>query len=161
MDTAWDSELAQFLTDLTAVQEETLRVLMRKRELLAKVDMEGLAMLAADEQNVIARLQECLQRREQLLAHAAEEGLPADRLQSVADALPSKQRQHLKGQFTSAGAKTRLLQHHSMANLLVVQKSLIHLGQLLQIIATGGRLQPTYGNGEPVGNTGSLVDRAA
>jgi hypothetical protein len=36
---------------------------------------------------------------------------------------------------------------------VIAQRTLIHLSQLLEIIATGGRLQPTYGRAvaEPCG----------
>jgi hypothetical protein len=44
---------------------------------------------------------------------------------------------------------------------VLVQRSLLHLSQLIEIIATGGRPQPTYGNGPERQNCGSLVDRAA
>jgi hypothetical protein len=60
-----------------------------------------------------------------------------------------------------ASHRARLLQHHSLVNWVLVQKTLIHLSQLLEIIATGGRLQPTYQRDGTVQATGALVDRAA
>jgi hypothetical protein len=42
----------------------------------------------------------------------------------------------------------------------LVQKALIHLSQLLEIIATGGAFQPTYHKGGPVPAGGALMDRA-
>jgi hypothetical protein len=44
--------------------------------------------------------------------------------------------------------------------LVVVQRTLIHLSQMLEIIATGGQMQPTYGKKESVQARGALVDRA-
>jgi hypothetical protein len=55
----------------------------------------------------------------------------------------------------------RLLQHHSLANWVLAQRSLLHVAQMLEIIATGGRLQPTYGNGESSMSGGALVDHQA
>ena len=50
METAWDSEIADFLQHLSAVQQETLDMLVRKRELLARTDAQGLAALGGEEE---------------------------------------------------------------------------------------------------------------
>jgi hypothetical protein len=55
----------------------------------------------------------------------------------------------------------RLLQHQSLANWVLAQRVMLHLSQLLEIFATGGRLQPTYGRGEMPTSSGALVDREA
>ena len=57
--------------------------------------------------------------------------------------------------------RTRVLRHHSLTNWVLVQRTLIHLSQMLEIIATGGEMQPTYGKEESVHARGALVDRAA
>ncbi|MHC4407137.1 MAG: hypothetical protein ACYTG0_46590, partial [Planctomycetota bacterium] len=60
-----------------------------------------------------------------------------------------------------ATGRARLLQHQSLTNWVVVQRTLIHLSQMLEIIATGGQKQPTYGKEELVEPHGALVDREA
>ena len=62
MKTPWEAELAQFLNDLSAVQDETLGVLIKKRELLVASDTEGLASVNRQEESLLERLQECLKR---------------------------------------------------------------------------------------------------
>jgi hypothetical protein len=161
METSWEPELAQLLNDLLGVQGELLAMLCRKRELLVAADTAGLAALGLQEEQLIGRLQECVRRREQLLARAAQEGLPSGSLQELSGALPKAHRDRLDGDLRSATARARLLQHHSLTNWVLVQRTLIHLSQMLEIIATGGRLQPTYGAGALVGAAGALVDRAA
>ena len=52
-----------------------------------------------------------------------------------------------KPAFDEAAERSRLLQHQSLTNWVLVQRSLLHLSQLIEIIATGGRPKPTYGNG--------------
>ena len=59
-----------------------------------------------------------------------------------------------------AAGKSRLLQHQSLTNWVVVQRTLLHLSQLLEIIATGGRLRPTYGKESPAASGGALLDHA-
>jgi hypothetical protein len=161
MPTSWEPELAQLLNDLLTVQGGLLAMLCRKRELLVAADTAGLAALAPQEENLLGTLQECFRRREQLLVRAGQEGLPSQSLQALNGALPKPQQERLDGNFRAATARARLLQHHALANWVLVQRSLIHLSQLLEIIATGGRLQPTYGGGEPAHLGGTLVDRAA
>jgi hypothetical protein len=58
-------------------------------------------------------------------------------------------------------ARMRLLQHNALANWVLAQRSLLHVSQLLEIIATGGRIQPTYGDRESVHGCGSLVNQEA
>lgn len=161
MQTAWETEIARFLADLTAVQDQTLDTLRRKRHLLVKLDTEALAAMAPEEQKLLDDLQQCLVRREQLLAQAAQEGLPATSLRSLAHALPARDSGALQGPVRQVTTRMGLLQHESLTNWVLVQRTLLHLSQLLEIIATGGRPQPTYGRGEPAPASGAFVDHAA
>lgn len=161
MQTAWETEIADFLAELSAAQDATLDLLARKRQLLVKMDTAGLATLAREEQSLLERLEKCLNRRQQLLGRAAAEGLPAQSIQSLAKVLPAPQRDGLKGSVQAAASRMRLLRHESLTHWVLVQRTLLHLSQLLEIIATGGRLQPTYGRGEPAPASGALVDHAA
>jgi hypothetical protein len=161
MDIAWENELATLLTDLLAVQDQLLGILTRKQQLLVAADAEGLATIGSEEQRLLGVLQDCMTRRKQLLARAAEEGLPAESIRALTESLPKSQRSQFDPQVQLAASRARLLRHHSLTNWVVVQRTLIHLSQMLEIIATGGRLKPTYGEGEPVNASGGLVDRAA
>lgn len=160
MDGSWESELASLLGDLLAVQEELLGLLMRKRELLAAADIEGLMALGPQVQRLTAALQGCLERRQKLLDRARAEGKPASSLRALAGAAPRAERQRLGQSVSLAASRARLLRHHCITNWVVVQRTVLHLAQLLEIIATGGKLQPTYGR-EAVHASGALVDRAA
>lgn len=157
---AWDSELASLLAELSDIQSELLEVLTDKRSRLLSADLEALRAMQSREAELVGRLQACHERRLALLARAADEGLPSANLTSLAAALPSEQRQHLTPQLREASARIRLLQHHSLTNWVLVQRTLLHLSQLLEIIATGGRLKPTYGKNDCAPTGGSLVDQA-
>ncbi len=159
MSIAWESELAEFLRHLSAVQTRTLDVLIRKRQMLVAADPEALAGMAGEEQEVMESLQGCLERREALLEQARREGLPSDNLGALGKALPKSGSRSLMVQMREAAHRTRLLQHHSLTNWVLVQKTLLHLSQLLEIIATGGQFQPTYGKDGCATATGALVDR--
>jgi len=161
MQTAWESELAVFLTELSAVQSESLEVLTGKRNALAAWDMEELANIGKQEESLIQRLQQCLKRREELLEKAGRDGLPADSIRSLTEALPGDDQGQLADQLQETSGRARLLQHNSLVNWVVVQKTVIHLSQLLEIIATGGRLHPTYSRDEAAAHSGALVDKVA
>ena len=170
MKTPWDSKLASFLTDLLATQEETISVLTRKRELLLAGDGEGLARLDDEEKRLVERLKDSLGQREDLLRQAAEQGLPHKNLQALSKALPEEEFDSQRSeQLKLAKSRARLLRHHGLTNWVVAQRTLIHLSQMLEIIATGGRLRPTYDKSECVGGgeqyvgagSGALVDQEA
>jgi hypothetical protein len=156
-----DTDLADLLHELSSAQEESLDVLSRKRQLLATIDLDGLAAIAPREEQVIARLQKCLERRQALLDRAASEGLPSDNIRSLATALPDSGRPERSQQLQQAASRARLLQHQSLTNWVLIQRTLLHLSQMLEIIATGGRQKPTYSKGNDAHDRGALVDHVA
>jgi flagellar biosynthesis/type III secretory pathway chaperone len=155
------SELASLLTELSAIQTDLLAVLTDKRHRLLTSDAAAMEALRGKEAELIGRLQACQERRQALLVQAAAEGLPSSDLKSLADALPASERTTLSPRIREAATRMRILQHHSLTNWVLVQRTLIHLSQVLEIIATGGRLKPTYGKGDSVDSGGVLVDQAA
>ncbi len=160
MDIIWESELAELLERLAATQQQLLGLLSQKHDLLMKRDHSGLAALVPQEENLCAELQACHDLRQQLLDRAAEKGLPADSIQSLTQALPAEEAQSLKKPLQKTTRQSQLLRHQSIAQWVVVQRTVLHLSHMLEIIATGGQLQPTYGKGGSVDNSGSLMDRA-
>ena len=161
MATLWESELAKLLHDLTTVQAELLTFLADKRQSLVAMDRVRLDQLQGVERQLITRLQSCQRRRQELLADAARESRPSASLRSLARSLPAAERAGLESQMAVAAERARLLQHQSLANWVFVQRTLLYLTRLLEIIATGGRSEPTYGRGEMNGPGGALVDQAA
>lgn len=156
-----EAELVRLLSDLSSVQDDLLDVLNQKREALVSADAARISEIGQQEKQLVDRLTQCQQQRADLLAKAADGGLPADSIQMLAGALPQAEESGLVESVRQARARSVLLQHHSLTNWVLVQRTLLHLSQLLEIIATGGRPQPTY---EKRGNSsvgGSLVDREA
>jgi FlgN protein len=164
---SWENEIAGLLTELSRVQSDLLDVLRQKRELLVAGDEPALALLSNREADLLVRLQACQQRRQDLLDRAAGEGLPAGSIRSLSKSLPNESRSRMQGDIDATQHRSRILQHECLTNWVLVQRTLLHLSQLVEIIATGGRMKPTYGNGTDcrghrpdsvVG--GALVDRA-
>jgi hypothetical protein len=161
MNDNWEIEIGGLLSELSEVQTALLGSLAEKRKHLVAGDHEALTAMAAGEQQLAERLHACHQRRQELLARASAEGLPADSIQSLSSNFSGPARDRLHASIRDAGSRTQLLQHQSLANWVLVQRSLLHLSQLIEIIATGGRSKPTYGKGSDRGASGALVDQAA
>ena len=153
--------LSQLLDELSRVQAEMLEVLTAKCERIADGDLAGITDLQHREESLQQRLQACHDQRRELLAMAADDGLPGDTLGSLASSLTTTQGSQLTKQVREASARMRLLQHRSLTNWVLTQRSMLHLSQLLEIVATGGRLQPTYGRDGSSISSGALVDRDA
>lgn len=156
----FERELAGLLGELSGVQDELLEVLQDKRALMADRDIEGMKSLEPREHQLCDRLEACHRRRLDLLELAAGQGMPSASIGRLAEALPGKPRT-LGRQVREVSQRMRLLQHHSLTNWVLAQRSLLHLSQLLEIVATGGRLQPTYTKGDAAQSRGALVDREA
>ena len=76
-----------------------------------------------------------------------------------------EKRAALGKQAKAASLRARLLQHESLTNWVLAQRTLLHLSQILEIVATGGVEKPTYAKGQTATSTGAatgaIVDRAA
>ena len=159
--TTWEAQLAGLLERLSAAQRELLALLAKKRELLVHRDHQGLAALAARESQLSDELQACHAQRQQMLAAADAEGLPHESLADLAAALPGTTSQRtLSGGVVEAREQARLIRHECLAQWVAVQRTVLHLAQMLEIIATGGRAQPTYGKGQTLERGGALIDQA-
>ncbi len=157
-DVSWEADFADLLGELSAVQSEMLSALAEKRTVLMQADGESLTAINEREGRLVGRLQHCLDRRLRLLSRASDEGRPAPNLRILAQSLPAAQHRQLAPRIDEASRQARALQHETLTNWVIAQRTLIHLSQLLEIIATGGRLQPTYGR-EAVAATGALLNQ--
>lgn len=157
---AWDSEIAEMLSELSATQDELFAVLNERRNRIAKGTTEGLDDVQHREQRVLERLEQCHRKRSELLEKAGDNGFASDSIRSLAASLQTEQRGDLGEQVKTAANRMQLLRHQSIANWVLAQQALVHLSQMIEIIATGGRLQPTYGEGASSLATGNLIDQA-
>ncbi len=155
----WEVDLGRLLGDLSETQDQLLDVLARKQTCMAHGDLEGMNQLQPLEESLCAQLQSCHERRLQLLDQAAQQGQTADNLSELAGALKPREKGSLGSQVNRVSSRMKLLQHQSLANWVLAQKAVLHLSQMLEIIATGGRLQPTYEKKNALHARGNLVDQ--
>jgi flagellar biosynthesis/type III secretory pathway chaperone len=160
-----DSQLADLLRELSDVQGDLLRVLAEKRQFILRGDTLAMTSMAVREAEIVGRLEACHHRRGSLLSEATASGVSAGTLSDLAKRIS-------KNQISGAASKSeqgirtakenfRKLQSESLSNWVLAQRSLLHVSQLLEIIATGGRIQPTYEKDAPTLARGNLVDSEA
>lgn len=165
-ETSWDSEVARLLERLSTAQSGLLSLLASKRELIMSKDHQALQLLAPEEAALSAELAACHQQRELLLSRAAREGLPGKTLTDACENLPENTSEALAKPLAEARQRSELIRHECLAQWVIVQRTVLHLSQMLEIVATGGRAKPTYDNGpsqrQPTmrASSGSLMDKA-
>lgn len=159
-DINWETSLAALLERLSAAQRELLALLSTKRELIVRRDHAELASLAARESELASELHACHEQRQQLLAQADSEGLPNKSIADLAAALPVGPSSRLREPVAEASRRSQLIRHECLAQWVAVQRTVLHLSQMLEIIATGGRSQPTYGISVGSQRSGALIDQA-
>jgi len=155
-----ETEMAQLLDELTGIQTRLLDVLRAKRSAMSHGDLVSQRNLQTEEEAIYCALQDVQRRRGELLDRIRETGLSIDSLSEVPQHLENPVKENLSrklGEATSLGRTVRLEQ---LTHWVVAQRSLLHISQMLEIIATGGRIRPTYGKSEFAAR-GSLVDHEA
>jgi len=155
-----ESLLAALLARLAAAQQELLALLASKRELLVRRDHASLAALAPREQRLGDELRHCHAERQRLLAQAEAEGLPRGSLADLSAALPQSAGQKFDRPLAEARQRAQLIRHECLTQWVSMQRTVLHLSQMLEIIATGGRPAPTYGSGGVPERSGALMDQA-
>jgi len=156
-----ESELAALLERLSAAQHELLALLAAKRDMIVRRDHAGLASLAPREANLAEELRACHAERQRLLADADAGGLPHRSIADLTSALPNSAANRLGPSVADARQRARLIRHECLTQWVAVQRTVLHLSQMLEIIATGGRTAPTYGKSGGPECSGALMDQAA
>ncbi|MBX3424999.1 MAG: flagellar export chaperone FlgN [Pirellulales bacterium] len=158
--TEWESDIAGLLARLADAQGGLLALLAEKRRLIIARDHQALASLAPMERQLAAELQACQEQRRGLLDRATDAGLPHESLTDLNGALSAAARGRLAEPLAEARKRSELVRHECLAQWVAVQRSVLHLAQLLEIFATGGQARPTYGSGIGSQASGSLIDQA-
>jgi hypothetical protein len=151
-------DLAGLLGELSGVQDELFRILEEKRKRMVARDAAGMDAAQTREIDLCSKLESIQQRRTTMLHAAEQRGLPHANLQELARALPRGGK--VAKDATIAANRMRLLQRETLTNWVLAQRSLLHLSQMMEFLATGGRLMPTYGEGTSANDRGNLVDDA-
>jgi hypothetical protein len=158
---AWADAAEAFLRDLITVQEGLLAELTKRRQRPVTVEHDA-SGVTADQQTLLERLEHCRTRRAELLQSAATAGRKAQTLRTAVAALADRATgRRLQALVADAESAARRLRLEGMTHWMLAQRSLAHVGQLLEILATVTPQSPTYGNGVVSTARGGLLDEAA
>jgi len=156
-------DVGSLLQDLTEVQTSLLSVLQQKREAMASGEIQQLSELQPIEEEINGRLKACFERRSEILQHGQTQGVDALTLAEMTNQLSGQTDSNignLEAQFQESRDRIRELQLEHLTNWVIAQKSLLHVSQILEIVATGGKIKPTYGKDDFCAR-GALVDHEA
>jgi flagellar biosynthesis/type III secretory pathway chaperone len=159
---SWLDSLHSLLHELKATQEQLLAALSGAQRAATMPHIDVFPGLASPEHALLQRLRDCSRRRAELLKAAAVAGWPSHTLRAAALAQPdSEQRRQLQAVLAEAESLGRRVQLASLTQSMLAQRALAHVGQVLEILATGTPQPPTYGNGPVSTARGGLLDEAA
>jgi DNA repair exonuclease SbcCD ATPase subunit len=159
--TDWEATLSEYLEQLSQVQGELLTLLEEKRRCMVAGDFESIGSFQNREQEIAQRLEQLQARRQQMLEAARQMGLQVENLEKLAELTEQGKSAKLQKQVQQVASRLRLTQHAALTHWIVAQRSLLHVMQMLEILATGGRLLPTYGPERTAPWRGGLVDQEA
>ncbi|PHS03748.1 MAG: hypothetical protein COA78_17380 [Blastopirellula sp.] len=157
----WENQTADFLRQLSDVQRSLMQVLSDKRAQMVASDVQAMETTQVREQELVDRLTLLREDRQELLRQAAEQGLPGDSIRSLASVVNSGKQGDLNIVVKDATNKMRHIQNETLTNFVLAQQTVLHLSQILQIIASGGKIEPTYEKENSANQGGTLVDQQA
>lgn len=161
MEIDWETELTELLDDLLETQQEMLRVLGEKREAMTQRDLKRIQSLQPLEESLCKRLIDCQERRADILTVAKQAQLPDENLTQLSRAVATDANGNIHHKVKNVSDHTNLIRHQSLTNWIIAQRNLLHVSQLLEIIASGGQQMSTYGNAASTSPNGFMLDQQA
>ncbi len=154
-------ELERFAAALIEAQRTLLEVLRRKCGLLASSDLNGLAALQATETEAAQRLQTIVSWRAKLLDAAKRGGLNCETLTELARSLDGPKRAGVLASLAAAHQLALQLQQESWVHWVITNRCCNFYGEVLELIAHGGKKSPTYQSEDWVERGGAVLNASA
>lgn len=161
MEIQWEDELTELLDDLLETQQEMLKLLDSKRKAMTKRDLDEIQKLQPQEEELCQRLLDCQQRRSDMLEVAQKAQIPVSNLSKLSQSVLPQTQQGIPNKVKEANNRSIQLKHQSLTNWIIAQRNLLHVSQLLEIIANGGNKAPTYGGSGESAPNGFVLDQEA
>ena len=155
------TDLLDFLKQLVEAQNQMFAILHKKQAILVRPEKEAMALISVEEEQILEKMRNTLERREELLTAARLQNIPGDSIEQLCGHFFSR---NLEVQKLLDEAKQRTQQIDLLAytNWTMTRKSLIHISQILELLETRGQGKTTY---QPHPNAdiscGHSVDRVA
>jgi len=155
------TDLLNFLNQLIETQNHMLAVLHKKQAVLVRPEKETMASVAAEEEDVLKKMQHILNRREELLTAARLQNISSDSIEQLCEHFFPRNIEMQK-MIDAVRHKTHQIRLLAYTNWTMSRKSMIHVSQILELLETRGQGKATY---HPPQSTaapgGGFVDRVA
>ncbi|MDR0391349.1 MAG: flagellar protein FlgN [Planctomycetaceae bacterium] len=153
-----------FLSQLTEVQELAISVLGEKQVFLVDSGNLELEEVSVREGELVTRLREIQDKRQAILRRAEKSGTKAESITVLCQLLfPTNL--NLRKQINDAKQRSRQIHFLALSNLTMMQRSISHLGQIMELIETRGLGKTTYPNtaikSDNHNGSSGIVDRVA
>ena len=155
------TELERFATSLIDAQETLLEIMRRKRTALTTSNTAALAALEAPETEAAQRLQVLVTWRAKLLQAARHIGRNFDSLTDLAHSLVAPQSSAVVTLLEQARRLAVAVQQESWVQWVITNRCCNFYGEVLELIAHGGRKSPTYHQADWSRHGGALLDASA
>ena len=155
------TDLRDFLNQLIEAQNQMIDVLRKQQAVLVRPEKETMALVSVEEEQALEKMQQILNRREELLTAARLQNNNGDSIEQLCEHFFPRniEVQKILDEVKHRTHQIRLLAY---TNWTMSRKSMIHVSQILELLETRGRGKTTY---HPRQNTdtsgGGFVDRIA
>ena len=155
------TDLLDFLNQLVEAQNQMLAILRKKQTVLVRPEKEAMAQVSAEEEKTLGKMQNILNRREELLTAARLQNLPGDTIEQLCGHFfPGNIEIHKL--LIESKHRTQQIGLLAYTNWTMSRKSLIHISQILELLETRGQGKTTYHRRTDSDiSGGGFVDRVA
>ena len=153
------TEILHYLHQLLEAQTQMLAVLHKQQTLLVRPTKETAAMITAEEEKALEKMQNILTRREELLTSARLQNIRSDSFEQLCEHFLPRNIE-VQQLLTEAKHRTQQIQLLAYTNWTMSRKSLIHISQILELLETRGQGKTTY-QPQTGASRGGFVNRVA
>ena len=155
------TDIQNFLQQLIETQSQVLAILKKKQTILVKPEKEAIALVTAEEEEALNKMQNILKRREELLTAARLQNVQSNTIEQLCGHF-FPHNTEVQKLLDEAKHRTHQIGLLAYTNWTIARKSLIHVSQILELLETQGQGKTTY---QPQTHTdtarGGLMDRVA
>ena len=157
------NEIEQLLIAITSHQEELASVYRAKREAVRRANAAEIDRLNQREERLVADLKGRLRHRHQILQRINPIVGPSDTLENLVRSFSDPDRGRLLARMDEIRRLVEANRRESWVLWIVSKQSLRLFGDMLDLIANGGRKAPVYfaGLGNEVSFGGAILDASA
>jgi hypothetical protein len=157
------NEIEQLLIAITSIQQELVDVYRAKREAVRRAIAADIDGLNQREERLVAALKVHVRHRHQILQRVNPMVGPSDTLEKLVRSFAEPERGRLLAHMDEIRRLVEANRRESWVLWIVSKQSLRLFGDMLDLIANGGRKAPVYfaGLGNEVSFGGAILDASA